>query len=171
MQEFARADEGGFGRQRIDLGVAECERFESRRELAVQSRGRVRGIPVVGRDDGGIQLACLRNVAELLARPRRPVAPAWLVAQVIGHRRDCSCHFAPVTGPERSADVPLVGALVEVVLVRETEEFERARMTAPRQREGDGQGVRACSAPVESARLRQCRESGCGRLSVRAREA
>ena len=64
-----------------------------------------------------------------------------------------------------------MGALVEVVLVRETEEFERARMTTPRQRESDGQGVRACSAPVESARLRQCRESGGGRFSVRAREA
>ena len=59
-QQFARADEGGVGRQRVDLGVVERERLESRREFPVQPRRRVRGVPVVGRDDRGIQLACLR---------------------------------------------------------------------------------------------------------------
>ncbi len=44
-------------------------------------------------------------------------------------------------------------------------------MTAPRQRERHRQRVRARSARVEPARLHQCRESGGGRLRVRARKA
>ena len=169
-EQLARAHERRLRRERVDVTLAERERLQLRHVLAIESRGGVDRVPVVRRQHGLVRLAGLAGVAELFAGPCRPVAPARLRAQGLGHRGDGRRCFAPVAGPQRGAGAPFVAAFVEVILVHLAEELERARVTAPGQRQAHRERVRARGACVERARLAQGGKRRRGRFGIGPRK-
>ena len=96
-----------------------------------EARRRQRRVPVVGGQHRRVAGACRIAVPEPLRGASRPVAPAILFAQRLGHRIDGLGRTRPVASPERGTHVPLVRALVEVARITLREERQRPRVAAP----------------------------------------